>query len=96
MSFIVTAASNLAQSTLTGVGEVLVGPATMIVACPSWINDILSNQTTFLDIIGTTPKSLCLLGAEATYDGFWRLVYIPCLYMGSVLASRMIQQYMKS
>ena len=96
MSFAVTAASHLAQSTLTGVGEVLVGPAAMIVACPSWINDVLNNKTTYLDIIGTTPKSLCLLGAEATYDGFWKLVYIPCLYVGSVLASRMIQHYMKS
>lgn len=91
MSFIAAAASNLAQSTFTGAGEVLVGPALMIVGCPCWIRDVLNNnQTTFLDIIGTTPRSLCTLGAEATYDGFWRLVYIPCLYAGCVLASRTI------
>jgi hypothetical protein len=94
MSFITVAASNLAQSTLTGVGEVLAGPVLMTVGCPDWIRDVLNNQTTFINI-GITPDSLCRMGAEATYDGFWRLVYIPCLYAGCVLASRTIS-YLKS
>jgi hypothetical protein len=95
MSFITAVVSNLAQSTCTGIGEVLAGPTIMIVACPNWIRDILNNQTTYIDIAGTTPRSLCIMGAEATYDGFWRLAYIPCLYVGYTLASRTVQYYMK-
>jgi hypothetical protein len=96
MAFIISTASNLTQSTLTGFGEILVGPAAIIAACPSWINDILNNQTTYLDTIGTTPRSLCILGAEATYDGFWKLAYIPCLYVGSVLTGRIFQYCTKN